>query len=242
MTAIAFLSASFLILQVSTFIIPSFNNLNMLKPNFPRDHNAKHHNLPRVCARLLMVSVGPSPRPPSAPKRQSSFIISPRSYESEMLILDNFSQIQEGGMKRIGIIGTQDLSLKHRQMIELLSYALVLSGNHVYTSGGGNGTNIAVIKGALRACNSDLLTVILPQSLSKQPADMQPLLLRVANLQEQPQFDDLELKEAANMCNIKIMSLVDEVLVFAYHSSQTIIRSVENAQGQQKEVTTFFLD
>ena len=67
-------------------------------------------------------------------------------------------------------------------MVELLSYALVLSGtlnsnpilnlnpipnvfmalrptkkkspgNHVVTSGGGNGTNFAVIKGALRACN-----------------------------------------------------------------------------------------
>lgn len=35
--------------------------------------------------------------------------------------------------------------------------------------GGGNGTNIAVVKGALRACNPDLLTVILPQSLYKQP-------------------------------------------------------------------------
>ncbi len=64
---------------------------------------------------------------------------------------------------RLGIIGSnnQDVSDTHLQMIELLAYALVLSGNHIYTSGGGYGTNQAVIKGALRACNPDLLTVTL---------------------------------------------------------------------------------
>ncbi len=90
----------------------------------------------KVSTELMMsVSVGPSNQP-SAP-RKSGFLISPRSnsIESELLIIDNFSQIQQGEMKKIGIIGTQDLSLKHRQMIELLSYALVLSGSHVITSG-----------------------------------------------------------------------------------------------------------
>lgn len=43
----------------------------------------------------------------------------------------------------------------------------------MFTSGGGNGTNLAVIRGALRACNPDLLTVILPQSLYLQPPEMQ---------------------------------------------------------------------
>jgi len=187
-----------------------------------------------------MVSVGGG-SPPSPPKRRSSFIISPVSTNTEMEILDNFSEIQQGEIKKIGIIGTQDLSKKHRQMIELLTYALVLSGNHVVTSGGGNGTNIAVIKGALRACNTDLLTVILPQSISKQPVEMQPLLLRVANLLENPQYDNLDLKEAANICNSKILSMVDEVLVFAYHSSYTILNSVDSIKGKM-EVTTFYLD
>mmetsp|Transcript_27891 Transcript_27891/g.28167 ORF Transcript_27891/g.28167 Transcript_27891/m.28167 type:complete len:229 (-) Transcript_27891:103-789(-) len=189
---------------------------------------------------LFMVSVGGG-SPPSPPKRRSSFIISPVSTNTEMEILDNFSEIQQGEIKKIGIIGTQDLSKKHRQMIELLTYALVLSGNHVVTSGGGNGTNIAVIKGALRACNTDLLTVILPQSISKQPVEMQPLLLRVANLLENPQYDNLDLKEAANICNSKILSMVDEVLVFAYHSSYTILNSVDSIKGKM-EVTTFYLD
>ena len=61
----------------------------------------------------------------------------------------------------IGLLGTnQEVPEKQLQMIELLAYALVLSGNHIYTSGGGYGVNQAVIKGALRACRSDLLTVI----------------------------------------------------------------------------------
>lgn len=157
------------------------------------------------------------------------------------MILDNFSQIQMGERKKIGIIGTQLLSESHQQMIELLSYALVLSGNHVFTSGGGNGTNIAVIRGALRACNPDLLTVMLPQSLAMQPAEMQVLLSRVANLIEMPVNDDMELREAANMCNARILSSVDKALGFAYHDSQTVLSSLQSVDAKI-EVTRFFLD
>ena len=158
-----------------------------------------------------------------------------------MIIIQNFNQIGQGEKKKIGIIGTQELSDGHKQMIELLAYALVLSGNHVFTSGGGDGTNFAVIKGSLRACNPDLLTVLLPQSLHRQPAEMQPLLLRVANLIESPQFDDLELRDAAVICNEKILESVDKILVFAYHSSETILKIVGGA-GDGKEVTAFYLD
>lgn len=184
-----------------------------------------------------------SPGPRADPPKPVAFIISPstQSGESEMLILQNFNQIQPGDKKKLGIIGTQDLTDNHRQMIELLSYALVLSGNHVFTSGGGNGTNCAVIKGALRACNPDLLSVILPQSLYKQPAEMQPLLARVANLIQQPEFDDLELKEAANICNERLIMNVDKVLVFAYHNSETILSAVERNK-EDREVTCFYLD
>ena len=53
-----------------------------------------------------------------------------------------------------------------------------LQNNHIYTSGA-TGTNAAVIRGALRAEKPDLLTVVLPQSRSKQPADSQELLEQV---------------------------------------------------------------
>jgi len=183
-------------------------------------------------------SVSPSPAPKQSPK---AFIISPSTGKDELLILQNFNQIQAGDRKRIGIIGSQDLSENHIQMVELLAYALVLSGNHVYTSGGQRGTNVAVIRGALRACNPDLLTVILPQSLLMQPAEMQSLLLRVANLEELPNNDGLDLKTAASLCNEKLLSIVDKILVFAYHSSDTILGSLETTSAQVEKIL-FYLD
>lgn len=54
-----------------------------------------------------------------------------------------------------------------------------MQGNHIYTSGA-TGTNAAVIRGALRAEKPDLLTVVLPQSLSMQPPESQELLAEVA--------------------------------------------------------------
>jgi hypothetical protein len=69
-------------------------------------------------------------------------------------------------------------------------------GNHIYTSGA-TGTNAAVIKGALRAENPELLTVILPQSLSRQPQESQELLAQVQNVVEMPHNDELTLLEAS---------------------------------------------
>lgn len=54
-----------------------------------------------------------------------------------------------------------------------------LQKNHIYTSGA-SGTNAAVIRGALRAERPELLTVILPQSLKKQPPESQELLSKVS--------------------------------------------------------------
>lgn len=53
-----------------------------------------------------------------------------------------------------------------------------MQDNHIYTSGA-TGTNAAVIRGALRAEKPDLLTVVLPQSRSKQPPESQELLEQV---------------------------------------------------------------
>jgi hypothetical protein len=66
-------------------------------------------------------------------------------------------------------------------LLLLLLFLSLLQGNHIYTSGA-TGTNAAVIKGALRAENKELLTVILPQSLSRQPAESQELLSQVCSL------------------------------------------------------------
>lgn len=84
----------------------------------------------------------------------------------------------------------------HQQLIEILSYAMVITGNHIYTSGG-LGTNAAVVRGALRAERPDLLTVILPQSLEKQPEELHELLSSVENLICMSENDDLALLEAS---------------------------------------------
>jgi hypothetical protein len=170
--------------SVSLKFIPSFS-YNRLRPSFGKYNRIidYRNQISQQTASTLHASVSPgggiSPEKPKP--RSSAFIISPssQSSENELLILQNFNQIQYGEKKKFGVLGTQDLSSNHKQMVELLSYALVLSGNHVFTSAGGvNGTNLAVIKGALRACNPDLLTVILPQSLFCQPPEIHSLLLR----------------------------------------------------------------
>eukprot|EP01038_Epipyxis_sp_PR26KG_P008281 gene8281-11210_t len=243
----------------SLVIYPSFIKLNIYNRKFP-----------------LFASV--SPGPAGGKPIPNKIIISPSVIDGEIqekLIIQNFNAIQLGDIKKIGIYGTQDLSENHAQMVELLSYALVLSGNHVFTSGTSGGgiiglknansnniqdfsglidennsnneskykfsTNLSVIKGALRACNPDLLTVILPQSLARQPYDMQVLLGRVANLIQNPQNDEMDFKDAANLCNLKILSYVDKVMVFVYHDSTTILSSLEDI-GENVEVIKFYLD
>lgn len=59
-----------------------------------------------------------------------------------------------------------------------IALVLLLQKNHIFTSGA-SGTNAAVIRGALRAERPELLTVILPQSLKKQPPESQELLSKV---------------------------------------------------------------
>lgn len=53
-------------------------------------------------------------------------------------------------------------------------------GNHIFTSGA-TGTNAAVIRGALRAEKPELLTVVLPQSMEKQPQESQELLQQASD-------------------------------------------------------------
>ena len=87
--------------------------------------------------------------------------------------------------------------------------------NHIFTSGA-TGTNAAVIRGALRAERPDLLTVVLPQSMEKQPPESQELLKQVqetgAKMIEMPDNDDLTLFEASSICNDDIISRVQQII------------------------------
>lgn len=156
-------------------------------------------------------------------------------------ILKELAAIQQQGPQKYCILGTRHCSYLHQQIIELLAYALVLSGNHVYTSGAG-GTNAAAIKGALRAERSDLLTVVLPQSMEKQTKESQELLKEVEDVISMPQNDEMSLDIASRICNSYLLSQTDQLISFAFHESNTVIEATNEAKKLDMLVTVLYLD
>lgn len=118
---------------------------------------------------------------------------------------------------------------------------MVLSGNHVYTSGAG-GTHAATIRGALRAERPDLLTVVLPQSRDKQAKETQELLKAVEDVVEMPQNNKMNLDIASRICNSYLLSLTDQLISFAFHESSTVIEATKEAKKLDMLVTVLFLD
>jgi hypothetical protein len=141
----------------------------------------------------------------------------------------------------VAIIGTRNLPLTHQQLVEMLSYALVLSGNQVVTSGGANGTNMAVIRGAQRA-NPDRLEIILPQTIGQQPGEVQDLLIGIKNIVEYPERRTMTLADASKICNHEIIDRSQQIICFLYHTSHTLLESVNYAKEHRKIVTSFYLD
>ncbi|WP_346292855.1 DNA recombination-mediator protein A [Sphaerothrix gracilis] len=156
------------------------------------------------------------------------------------LFLQELAAIQESGSKRIAILGSRHVPITHQRLIELMSYALVLGGNRILTSGA-TGTNSAVIRGAMKA-DPNLLTVILPQSLSKQPRESRDQLEQVMHLVENPENDSLSLAEASSTCNQEIISRCQQLICFAFHDSHTLLQTCSAAEDQRKLVTLFYFD
>ncbi|KAL5731956.1 hypothetical protein ACHQM5_004630 [Ranunculus cassubicifolius] len=155
--------------------------------------------------------------------------------------LQELLAIQQQVPRAIGFFGTQNMGFMHQELIEILSYAMVITKNHIFTSGA-SGTNAAVIRGALRAEKPELLTVILPQSLQKQPPESQELLSKVKNVIEKPYNDHLPLLEASRLCNMDILSNVQQVICFAFHDSRLLMETCQEAKEMRKIVTLFYLD
>lgn len=155
--------------------------------------------------------------------------------------LQELLAIQQQGPRAIGFFGTRNMGFMHQQLIEILSYAMIITKNHIFTSGA-SGTNAAVIRGALRAEQPDLLTVILPQSLKMQPPESQELLTKVKNIIEMPHNDHLPLIEASRLCNRDILSHVQQVICFAFHDSRLLMETCQEAKNLRKIVTLFYLD
>jgi hypothetical protein len=160
---------------------------------------------------------------------------------SDLDYLTELLAIQQSGPKAIGFFGTRNMGFMHQQLIEIVSYALVLTGNNIFTSGA-TGTNAAVIRGALRAEKPDLLTVVLPQSLSRQPPESQEMLSQVKTVIAMPQNDSMPLADASRICNRDIIGRVQQVICFAYHDSRLLLETCAEAKEQRKIVTLFYLD
>jgi predicted Rossmann fold nucleotide-binding protein DprA/Smf involved in DNA uptake len=166
------------------------------------------------------------------------------SQSLEIPKLDTLAQelaaIQQTSSKKIALLGSRHVPITHQHLIEMMSYALVLDGNRIITSGAA-GTNSAAIKGAMRA-DPNLLTVILPQSLNRQPRESQDQLKQVIHLVENPDHDHLSLGEASAICNRDIISRCQQLICFAFHDSQTLMQTCEEADEQRKLVTRFYFD
>lgn len=154
--------------------------------------------------------------------------------------LQELAAIQQVGPKRIAILGSRHVPIGHQFLIETLSYALALTGNRILTSGA-TGTNLAVIRGAIRA-DAKSLTVILPQSLDKQPSESRSNLDQVMHLIEHPENDQLSLAEASQLCNEEIISKCQQLICFAFHDSITLLDACRYAEDQHKLVTLFYFD
>ena len=158
--------------------------------------------------------------------------------------LDTLTQelaaIQQTGSRRIALLGSRHVPIMHQQLIEMMSYALILGGNHIVTSGA-TGTNSAVIKGAMRA-DPNLLTVILPQSLQQQPDESKEQLQQVMHLVENSANDELPLGEASAICNREIIARCQQLICFAFHHSATLLKTSKEAEDQRKIVTLFYFD
>lgn len=156
------------------------------------------------------------------------------------VFLQELAAIQQASSKRIAILGSRHVPITHQQLIELMTYALVMAGNRVLTSGA-TGTNLAAIRGALKA-DPNLLTVILPQSLARQPKESREQLEQVMHLVENSANDNLALAEASAICNQEIISRCQQLICFAFHDSHTLLRTCQDAEDQRKIVTLFYFD
>ncbi len=154
--------------------------------------------------------------------------------------LQELATIQQTGSKRIALLGSRHVPITHQKLIEIMSYALVLEGNRLITSGA-TGTNLAAIRGAMRA-DPSLLTVILPQGLDRQPRESREQLEQVMHLVENPDNDNMALGEASAVCNQEIISRCQQLICFAFHDSATLLKTCQDAEDQRKIVTLFYFD
>ena len=148
--------------------------------------------------------------------------------------------LQDKGKRRIAILGSRHVPVVAIHLVELVARSLAQEGHNLITSGA-QGVNAAVIRSVLEI-DPGRLTVLLPQSLDRQPGESREQLERVLHLVEKPEHDELPLPMASSLCNQDIISRCDQLICYAFHDSETLLASCRVAEDMGKVVTLMFFD
>ena len=148
--------------------------------------------------------------------------------------------LQDRGRRRIAILGSRHVPVVSIHLVELVARSLAQEGHSLITSGS-QGVNSAVIRGVLDI-DPGRLTVLLPQSLDRQPSESRDQLERVLHLVEKPEHDELPLPVASSLCNQEIISRCDQLICYAFHDSETLLASCRTAEDMGKVVSLMFFD
>ena len=148
--------------------------------------------------------------------------------------------LQDRGKRRIAILGSRHVPVVAVHLVELVARSLAQEGHNLITSGA-QGVNAAVIRSVLEI-DPGRLTVLLPQSLDRQPGESREQLERVLHLVEKPEHDELPLPMASSLCNQEIISRCDQLICYAFHDSETLLASCRVAEDMGKVVTLMFFD
>jgi len=148
--------------------------------------------------------------------------------------------LQDRGKRRIAILGSRHVPVVSIHLVELVARSLAQEGHNLMTSGS-QGVNAAVIRSVLDV-EPSRLTVLLPQSLDRQPVESREQLDRVLHLVEKPEHDELPLPIASSLCNQEIISRCDQLICFAFHDSETLLASCRTAEDMGKVVSLMFFD
>ena len=148
--------------------------------------------------------------------------------------------LQDRGERRIAILGSRHVPVVSIHLVELVARSLAQEGHNLVTSGS-QGVNAAVIRGVLEV-DPSRLTVLLPQSLDRQPSESREQLERVLHLVEKPEHDELPLPMASSLCNQEIIGRCDQLICYAFHDSETLLTSCRTAEDMGKVVSLLFFD
>ena len=105
--------------------------------------------------------------------------------------------LQDRSKRRTAILGSRHVPVVSVHLVELVARSLAQEGHSLITSGA-QGVNSAVIRSVLDV-DPAKLTVLLPQSLDRQPTESRDQLERVLHLVEKPENDELPLPMASSV-------------------------------------------